>query len=169
MDQRKVNDDKLVHVGVTILQESKLLFLKFVDFLRQYLVPGSYETVYCGKPIKQLYSPSNSFILDTDSLCLSTTKTGFIQLNDQGLPQSRKQEMESVFFPIVKNGMLEKFKSEWTKWFVLSNKIEDEKRPGLLKPEFQTSNGEIVALCPKNYQIYCFNNSMSKMYIVFLF
>ena len=34
MDQRKVNDDKLVHVGVTILQESKLLFLKFVEFLR---------------------------------------------------------------------------------------------------------------------------------------
>lgn len=49
MDQRKVNDDKLVHVGVTILQESKLLFLKFVEFLRKYLVPGAYQTIYCGR------------------------------------------------------------------------------------------------------------------------
>ena len=48
MDQKKVNDDKLVHVGVTILQESKLLFLKFVDFLREYLIPGSFQTIYCG-------------------------------------------------------------------------------------------------------------------------
>lgn len=53
MDQRKVIDDKLVHVGVAILQESKLLFLEFVDFLRQYLEPGSYQPVYCGKLIFQ--------------------------------------------------------------------------------------------------------------------
>ncbi len=49
MDQRIVTDDKLVHVGVTILQQSKLMFLKFVDFLREFLIPGAYQTVYCGK------------------------------------------------------------------------------------------------------------------------
>ena len=49
MDQKKVTDDKLVHVGVAILQESKLLFLRFVQFLRTYLVPGSYQEVYCGE------------------------------------------------------------------------------------------------------------------------
>ena len=52
MEQRKVTDDKLVHVGVAILQHSKLMFLEFVQFLRHYLVPGSYRTVYCGKLLK---------------------------------------------------------------------------------------------------------------------
>ena len=49
MDKRKVTDDKLVHVGVCILQQSKLMFLQFVQFLRQYLEPGSFQTLYCGK------------------------------------------------------------------------------------------------------------------------
>ena len=48
MDQRRVYDDKLVHVGVCILQQSKLMFLQFIDYLRTYLMPGSYSTVYCG-------------------------------------------------------------------------------------------------------------------------
>ena len=48
MDQKKVTDDKLVHVGVAILQQSKLLFLRFVQFLREYLKPGSYAPIYCG-------------------------------------------------------------------------------------------------------------------------
>jgi hypothetical protein len=49
MEQRKVTDDKLVHVGVAILQHSKLMFLEFVQFLRDFLQPGSFKTVYCGK------------------------------------------------------------------------------------------------------------------------
>lgn len=49
MDQKKVTDDKLVHVGVAILQESKLLFLRFVQFLRKFLIPGSYQPIYAGK------------------------------------------------------------------------------------------------------------------------
>jgi hypothetical protein len=49
MEQRRVTDDKLVHVGVAILQHSKLMFLEFVQFLRDYLIPGSYKTVYCGE------------------------------------------------------------------------------------------------------------------------
>lgn len=48
MDKRKVTDDKLVHVGVCILQQSKLMFLQFIQFLRQYLEPGSFQTLYCG-------------------------------------------------------------------------------------------------------------------------
>ena len=47
-DKRTVNDDKLVHVGICILQQSKLLFLRFVQFLRTYLKPGSFQTIYCG-------------------------------------------------------------------------------------------------------------------------
>ena len=49
MEKASVNDDKLVHVGVCILQQSKLLFLRFVQFLRDYLKPGSFQTIYCGK------------------------------------------------------------------------------------------------------------------------
>lgn len=47
MDLSKVKDNKPVHVGVAILQHSKIMFLQFVDFLRKYLVAGSYQTVYC--------------------------------------------------------------------------------------------------------------------------
>ena len=49
MDQRRVDDDKLVHVAVCILQESKLMFMRFIDFLRRYLEPGSFQTLYCGR------------------------------------------------------------------------------------------------------------------------
>ena len=49
MDQRKVVDNKLPHVGVAILQQSKLLFLNFVQFLRDFLKPGSYQPVYAGE------------------------------------------------------------------------------------------------------------------------
>ena len=49
MEKKSVTDDKLVHVGVCILQQSKLLFLRFVQFLRTYLKPGSFQTIYCGE------------------------------------------------------------------------------------------------------------------------
>ena len=49
MEKGSVLDEKLVHVGVCILQQSKLLFLRFVQFLRDYLKPGSFQTIYCGK------------------------------------------------------------------------------------------------------------------------
>ena len=92
---------------------------------------------------------------DTDSICLGLSKTNPITLNSEGNPSSRLHEMESIFFPIVKPSLLAEFKQTWHKWFVLSNEIEDEKCPGLLKAEFSSSNAEIVALCPKNYQIRC--------------
>ena len=63
--------------------------------------------------------------------------------------------MQSIFFPMVKPEMLSKFKTKWSEYFVLTNTIQDEKKPGLLKTEFTTSTGRIIALCPKNYQIYC--------------
>ena len=70
--------------------------------------------------------------------------------------------MQSTFLPIVKESKLDKFKLEWHKWLVLSNTIEDEKCPGKLKPEFSTTNGEMIALCPKNYFAYCYDTSETK-------
>lgn len=46
---RKITDTKPVHVGVAILHYSKLMMLKFADFLRDFLVTGSYALVYTGK------------------------------------------------------------------------------------------------------------------------
>ena len=46
--QRIVTDSKPVHLGLAILQHSKLLLLRYVDFLRTYLEKGSYALVYGG-------------------------------------------------------------------------------------------------------------------------
>ena len=95
------------------------------------------------------------FVSDTDSLAIATSKTGPIDLDEKGEPISRLQQMESIFLPIVQKDKLEEFKSVWGRWLVLSNSVYDEKKPGLLKSEFTTKTGQMVALCPKNYQIYC--------------
>lgn len=48
MDYSTITDTKPVHAGVAILQHSKLMLLQFVDFLRDYLIPGSFVLVYGG-------------------------------------------------------------------------------------------------------------------------
>ena len=42
-------DDKLVPVGAAVLQMSKLLLLKFIYFLEDHLVPGSFKILYLGE------------------------------------------------------------------------------------------------------------------------
>ena len=49
MDSKRITDRKPVHIGVAILQYSKLMLLEFVEFLRTYLNKGSYALVYSGK------------------------------------------------------------------------------------------------------------------------
>ena len=48
-NKKIITDTKPVHVGIAILQHSKLLLLRYVDFLRTYLKQGSYVLVYGGK------------------------------------------------------------------------------------------------------------------------
>ena len=48
MDERIVTDKKPIHAGIAILQHSKLMLLKFVDFLHHYLIEGSFVLVYAG-------------------------------------------------------------------------------------------------------------------------
>ena len=38
-------------------------------------------------------------------------------------------------------------------WFVLTQQVEHKRQPGLLKPEFISTNGVFVGLCPKSYII----------------
>lgn len=65
---------------------------------------------------------------------------------------TRLGKSEDIFFPIVKEGRLEEFKNIWSKWFVLDDTKRTEKTPGLLKVEWETSVGSLVALTCKTYQ-----------------
>ena len=42
-------DDKLSHVGSSVLQLSKLLLLKFVFYLEEHLMEGSFKILDLGK------------------------------------------------------------------------------------------------------------------------
>ena len=95
-------------------------------------------------------------ISDTDSIGLGLTKS------EKFDPNSRKEMMEALFYPIVQKGKLDEFKSKLGKYLVLSNEIEDEKVPGKLKEEFQTIKGEMIALCPKTYFAHCLDSKSKK-------
>ena len=53
-------DNKLICVGSAVLQLSKLLLLKFVYFLEEHLIEGSFKILYLGEFNKHL---SNSFLM----------------------------------------------------------------------------------------------------------
>ena len=82
--------------------------------------------------------------------------------SDKFEANSRKEMMEALFYPIVKSDKLHEFKSKVGEFLVLSNQIEDEKFPGRLKEEFQTTRGEIISLCPKTYFAHCLDSKSSK-------
>ena len=47
--KRSIKDDKLSHLGLAILQLSKLVLLEFIYHLEEHLVKGSYKICYLGK------------------------------------------------------------------------------------------------------------------------
>ena len=46
--QSRVVDNKPVHIGISILQYSKLLMAQFVKFLNDHLIRDSFSLVYTG-------------------------------------------------------------------------------------------------------------------------
>ena len=46
---KSIKDDKLSHVGNAVLQLSKLHLLKFIFFIEEHLLPGSFKILYLGK------------------------------------------------------------------------------------------------------------------------
>ena len=66
-----------------------------------------------------------------------------------------REHMENVFLPIVKEDRLDEFKQVWGEWLVLSNTVEEKKRPGKLKPEWSSTNGQMISLAPKSYFAHC--------------
>ena len=78
------------------------------------------------------------------------------------LPEDPDNNLEGLcwaaFKNIVKPGMFEDFKSEAPSWFVLEQTVEKKREPGLLKPEFVTSNGAYIGLCAKSYMVTNFKD-----------
>ena len=70
--------------------------------------------------------------------------------------------MEKTFLPIVRAEKLDSFLEKWRDWLVLSKDIEEQKFPGKLKPEFSSTDAEMIALAPKSYICYDFENNRSK-------
>ena len=81
-------------------------------------------------------------------MTLATTKTGE-KIGSTG------DVMRSVFLPIVKPELLDEFESVWGDVLVLTDEVEDQKKPGKLKIEFFTRDGEMVSLAPKSYLAFC--------------
>ena len=58
--------------------------------------------------------------------------------------------------------MKEDFLRKWRDWLVLSEAIEEKKLPGKLKPEFSSTDAEMIALAPKSYICYDFATESQK-------
>ena len=125
--KQKVTDNLPVHIGVAILQWSKYIFIEFMYFLEQHLIEGSFKTVYA----------------DTDSMALALTQT----IHHDSL----KEKLKGMFDPIVKPSMKLSWDQQWENWFVTTNEIDDIRKPGKLKMEFDLNEGRFTALSPKSY------------------
>ena len=114
LSKTKIEDSMPIHVGNAILAYSKVHFLKFIKFLRDHLRPGSYKLAYA----------------DTDSIAIGTTGSFHYEGDD------RKEKIRRMFEPMLKIDMKASFFENWHEWFVLSDRVEDLRKPGLLKGKF---------------------------------
>ena len=92
-----------------------IIFLRFMYFLYDHLIPGTFVNCYA----------------DTDSMALATTRT---RPMTEGM--TPEEELRAVFDPIVKPEMRESWENNWKKWFVTLATVEDERFPGKLKREY---------------------------------
>ena len=123
LTKEKVEDSKPVHIGVSILQWSKYIFIEFMYFLEMHLMDGSFKTCYA----------------DTDSMALALTKT-----DDR--KNSLKDRLKGMFDPIVKPSMKSSWDSKWENWFVSTEETWDIRRPGKLKGSCNMSHS-ICVIC----------------------
>ena len=131
-DKSSIEDEKPVHIGVAILQWSKVLFLRFMFYLYHHLEPGSFRSVYA----------------DTDSMCLALTKSRDVT-ND-----SEEEKYRALFDPIIRPEMRESWEATWKNWVCTTTEVEDIRKPGKLKCEFMFRRGRFCALSPKTYFAY---------------
>ena len=131
-DKKTVMDSKPVHIGVAILQYSKLIFVRFMFHLFKHLEPGSFRSVYA----------------DTDSMCLALTRSR-VPFND-----TEEEKYRSLFDPIIRSEMRHSWESTWKDWICTTQEVEDIRKPGKLKCEFLFRRGRFCALSPKTYFAY---------------
>ena len=110
MVKKTIKDSKPVHVGVAILQWSKVLFIRFMYWLEEHLEEGAFKTCYA----------------DTDSMALALTKSGAEHDNPE-------QNLRSLFDPLVKPSKKQSWEATWKDWFVTTDEIWDIRKPGKLK------------------------------------
>ena len=64
-----------------------------------------------------------------------------------------KGTWSAAFSNIVKPEKQDSWNKESAKYFVLDQSVESKRKPGLLKPEFVSTNGTFYALAPKSYYL----------------
>ena len=129
MDKKKIKDDKPVHIGVAILQWSKVLFIRYVTYRMFYQVYTAFISIFRFMYWLEEHLEDGSFktcYADTDSMALALTKSG---------PESAdpEQSLRSLFDPIVKSSKRKSWEQTWKSWFVTTDEIWDIRKPGKLK------------------------------------
>ena len=110
----KIFDDKPVQVGQCILQMAKLLLLKFVYWIDEHLLPGSFQLTYS----------------DTDSIGFALTETDLEAYNSA---KNLEEKIEAIFGPVIKPNKRSSWDETYTDWFVTNDSVENQLKPGLLK------------------------------------
>ena len=107
-----------------MLHMSKLILLRFMNFLHEHLIPDSYEIVYSGFFNIFFFLRLILCFSDTDSVCLC---------------------LEDELYKLVKPGFELSWEKEKADWFVMDhNNAWDIRCPGKMKLEWSSSNGAII-------------------------
>ena len=83
-----------------------------MDFIYTHLEQGAIVPFYC----------------DTDSIFLGVT-----DCEPRTESMTPEEKLRAVFDPIVRTDMKESWEANWKSWFVTTNEIEDQRKPGKLK------------------------------------
>lgn len=92
--------------------------------MRDHCRDGAYKLIYADTGDLEIHI--KSLIFSKDSIAIATTQTG-------PLEGSREQRMKAIFGPMLKPSMVKNFYEKWSEWFVLTDLVEDLRKPGLLK------------------------------------
>ena len=61
------------------------------------------------------------------------------------LNMTPEEELRAVFDPILRPERRQHWYDNWSKWFVLTREVEDEKFPGRFKSKFQLKNHNLMS------------------------